>query len=72
MEASLKRRIGIRLATKADGDEYMTYVTEKHCVGVEDQMGIGIRQDGCIGSLVSIGLPISENTYITECSCLES
>lgn len=33
----------------------MIYVTEKHCVGVADEMGIEIRQDGCIGLLVSIG-----------------
>ena len=33
----------------------MIYVTEKHCVGVADDMGIVIRQDGCIGLLVSIG-----------------
>ena len=33
----------------------MIYVIEKHCVGVVDQMGIGIGQDRCIGLLVSIG-----------------
>ena len=33
----------------------MIYVIEKHCVGVADQMGIGIEQDECIGLLVSIG-----------------
>ena len=32
----------------------MIYVSEKHCVGVADQMGIGIRRDGCIGLLVFI------------------
>ena len=74
MEASLKRRIGTPLATKADGDAYMIYVTKKHCVGVVDQMGIVIRRDICIGLLVSTVFPYSESKETThsECSCLET
>ena len=58
MEASSKRRIGTHPATKADGEmSICIYVTEKHCIGVVDHMGIGIRRDRCIGLLVSTCFP---------------